>query len=322
MMDSPIIDTTEIAFRDRITLNGLVRVSVANLHKGPSFTFPVVTQALMGTSVKIIQTKDDWLYIQLPDGYLGWVSETVNIVSDENYEVWTKAPKLIITERQGYCFSSAKENGIVSDIVIGDIFTIKAESETHYQVIYPDNRNGFVRKSFAQPFNQWISTRNPTESSVIETAKLFTGIPYLWGGFSSKGVDCSGFVKMVYFLNGIMLPRDADMQANVGLDIEIDPDFKYVKPGDLLFFGRKGPDDLKIPITHVGLSLGNKRYMQSSGDVHISSFNPDDPEFDMRRSESIVKIKRILGSEDLKTLDMVTGYKDLICKGRRDAVAL
>ncbi len=278
-------------------LYGLIRVSVASLHKEPSFSSPLVTQSLMGTVVSIIKTSGDWLYIQLPDGYLGWVSETVRIISDEQYKRWIELPKVIVIKMNDWAYSAVKMDCVISDIVIGDVFAVKNELDNWYEIIYPDNRVAYIKKGSGQLLKEWIFSRVLSEETIVKTAEQFTGIPYLWGGASSKAVDCSGFVKMIYFLNGILLPRDADQQALIGNEVIADTEFTNIRPGDLLFFGRKKDDTSVIPITHVGLSLGGKKFIQASGDVHLSSFDTNDNEFDKRRTESLLRIRRIIGTD-------------------------
>ena len=116
--------------------------------------------------------------------------------------------------------------------------------------------------------------------SIIETAYTMIGIPYLWAGTSSKGVDCSGLVRTVLFMHDIIIPRDASQQAYVGERIEITSDFANVQRGDLVFFGRKAFSGRKEGISHVGIYLGNKQFIHALGDVHISSFEPADKNYD------------------------------------------
>lgn len=274
---------------------GLIHVSVANLHKSPELSSQLVTQALMGTEVSIIQSRGDWWQVRLPDGYLGWVCETVTELPGEKLQLWKDGEIAIVTSMQTWVYSEPDTNSdIVSDAVIGNQFTLIKKHGFFIKVRYPDNREGYITKSSCQYYREWLASRDLSGTAIVKTAKRFTGIPYLWGGASSKAVDCSGFVKMVYLLHGINLPRDADQQALIGNRVDFGNDISKIKPGDLLFFGRRKSNEIEIPITHVGVSLGGKRYMQASGDVHISSFDGKDKEFDKRRSESLLQVRRIL----------------------------
>lgn len=272
------------------------RVSVANLHKEPSYNSPVITQGTMGSVAVYIKRVRDWVMVQLDDKYIGWTNETVAEYSQEEFADYESAEKIIITALNDYVYDTEEMKNIVSDTVIGNIFRIVNTNRICYVVRYPDGRTGVINRKSAMLLTEWQKSRKNTAEAIVKTAGMFTGIPYYWGGISSKGLDCSGFTKLVYYLNGIVLPRDADQQAKCGTDVPLDKQFAGAKPGDLLFFGRKSENSVsdKIPITHVALSLGGKRYMQASGDIHVSSFDPKDPCFDKRRSESIQFARRII----------------------------
>lgn len=313
---TPVIEKIYVVNDFKKETKGLIRVSVANLHKDPSLSSPLVTQALMGTVVTVIKTVKDWAYIQLPDGYIGWISEAVAFLPDA-YQKYISMPKVIVTALHEWVYSSIDMDCTVSDTVVGNTFAIIEKFDTCYEIMYPDYRTGFINKQSVQTLQEWLNSRNATEKSIIETAKRLTGIPYLWGGTSSKAVDCSGLSWLVYYLNGLLLPRDADQQALTGKEIVIDAEFTFVLPGDLLFFGRRELDSTEdsnsteIPITHVGISLGRKKYIQASGDVHLSSFDPADIYFDKRRSESLLLIRRIIGVDStpgIRRLDQMPGF--------------
>lgn len=316
----PVIENICVVDNPKNDIKGLIRVSVANLHKDPSLSSPLVTQALMGTVVTVIKTIKDWVQIQLPDGYIGWISETVTFLPDDAFQKFISMPKVMVTALHEWVYSSIDMDCTVSDTVAGNTFSIVENFDTCYKVIYPDHRTGFIKKQSVQPLQEWLKNRSITEQTITETAKFLTGVPYLWGGTSSKAVDCSGLSWFAYYLNGLLLPRDADQQALIGKEVVIDTEFTNVLPGDLLFFGRreftsvensKDIESADIPITHVGISLGRKRYIQASGDVHLSSFDLADNNFDLRRSESLLRIRRIIGLDNVpgvRRLDQIPGF--------------
>jgi cell wall-associated NlpC family hydrolase len=132
--------------------------------------------------------------------------------------------------------------------------------------------------------------------SIYHTAETLMGIPYVWGGTSIKGLDCSGFTKIIFQLNGIQLPRDASQQVHVGELVDIEDGFDKLLPGDLLFFGIKNPNSQKERITHVAIYLGNLDFMHASGRVRINSFNRSKSNFAENRFKTFIKAKRILSS--------------------------
>ena len=163
-----------------------------------------------------------------------------------------------------------------------------------YQVKYPDGRLAFVKKEEAQTYNSWLAALNPTEESLVATSKQLMGLPYLWGGTSSKGVDCSGFTKTIYFLNGMVLPRDASQQVHAGAIIDKDKDFSKLAVGDLLFFGRQATDSTKQRVVHVGMWIGNNQFIHSSGRVHISSMDKEAINFDEFNLNRYLQSNRML----------------------------
>jgi hypothetical protein len=167
------------------------------------------------------------------------------------------------------------------------------------KISFPDGRVGYVRKADCISFDDWCNIP-PNKNSIVTVSGKMMGFPYLWGGTSSKGVDCSGFTKLVFYSQGIVLARDASQQAKYGEPVDFS-DFKNLQIGDLLFFGRSAKR-----ITHVGIYLGNGDFIHSSGRVHISSIFPEDPKFVPERN--LVAVRRILNSVDKEGIISVKNH--------------
>lgn len=277
---------------------GAVNLSVANIRAKPEHSSELVTQALLGTPVKVFKKNRGWYLIQTNDDYLGWVDDDgIELMDKSSLEEWNKAGKVIYTGIFGMSYSEKDKNSIpVSDVVAGNIFTWLTEKDNFVQVKYPDGRIAYLSANEAQDYNSWLASLDITAGNITKTAKSLMGLPYLWGGTSVKGVDCSGYTKTVFFLNGILLLRDASQQVNVGELIDTKDGFDNLQPGDLLFFGSKATEEKPERIIHVGIYLGNLEFIHSSGRVKINSLDPSKENFSEYRFNTFVKAKRILSS--------------------------
>lgn len=219
----------------------------------------------------------------------------IEILKNNDFKTWKTAEKIIYTNITGFSYTSTTRQETVSDLVAGSILELVADEGSFYQVKYPDGRLAFVKKEEAQTYNSWLAALNPTEESLVATSKQLMGLPYLWGGgTSSKGVDCSGFTKTIYFLNGMVLPRDASQQVNAGIIVDKDKDFSKLAVGDLLFFGRPATDSTKQRVVHVGMWIGNNQFIHSSGRVHISSIDKEATNFDEFNLNRYLQSNRML----------------------------
>ena len=144
-------------------------------------------------------------------------------------------------------------------------------------------------------FNIWRENVDCTGEDIVRCASTFIGLPYLWGGSSSKAFDCSGFSQTVYYLNGIILLRDASLQALHGINVDISGDYEDVRPGDLLFFGSR--EDSKLRVTHVAVYMGDNEYIHSSGRVMINSLDSLRSNYSGNRKKSLLAVKRIIGAD-------------------------
>ncbi len=299
-----LLSSTGIQFVDSIRLLpvaspgqktwGLATLSVSNLRSKPDHASELVSQALMGTPLKILDYQDGWYQVQTPDYYIGWMdSGGLARFTASEMDRWKKSDRYIFNRIFGNAFDSPdRKSSVVTDLVLCDLLEVEAEIKGFLKIRIPDGRTAFVRKSDCLSFQEWTG-RKPDVQSILSVAKQMTGFPYMWGGTSGKTVDCSGFTKTVYYSQGIILARDASQQAQYGQH----PDFTEIanlQPGDLLFFGRTAQR-----VSHVGIYIGNSWYIHASsafGMVHVNSIDPKNQAYILTEKKKLVAASRIMNS--------------------------
>lgn len=297
-----LIDSIEVLPSAKLgnKIYALVNLSVCNIRSKPEHSAELATQALMGTPLKIYKEEGGWYLVQTPDDYLGWVDDDgISLKTSKEMMAWLNSEKVIYAHFFGFIYSDKDFSVSISDAVGGNIFEKINKSDNYFEVKLPDGRIGFVKINEAKEFKQWFSNLSFKADDIIDVGKKMLGFPYLWGGTSFKGIDCSGYMKTIFFLNGLILPRDANQQALIGEEILFDKEFSNLKPGDLIFFGRRGNQVRPERITHVGIYIGDKKFLHSSGRVRLDSFDKDDPNYNEYRLNTIVRIKRLLENKDL-----------------------
>jgi hypothetical protein len=313
------LKSRNIIFKNRITIlpetklgdstYALINVSVANIRSGSDYSEEMVTQALMGTPVRVYKRDGFWYYIQTPDNYLGWVSvPSIKRFTKAQIKSWIDSPRLMYIKNAGVVYEDASDkSAVVSDIVSGCILKIIGEKKKFYKVEFADKKRvGYILKTEGMIYEKWLSSRNSAPENIVATAKTFMGHPYLWGGTSAKGMDCSGFTRLVYFLNGVILQRDASQQALYGEPVDTVNSFAELQPGDLLFFGSNGY------VGHVAISLGGNDYIHSGGILQINSFDPSKPNFSPYDLKILLKVKRLLtqiGKDGIQNIKDNSFYK-------------
>ncbi|MFW5774074.1 MAG: NlpC/P60 family protein [Tangfeifania sp.] len=296
-----------LQFRDEITLLpdstvgektfALVNISVANLRAEPRHSAELITQALLGTPVKVLKKENGWYMIQTPDNYISWVDPSgITPVTEAELQNWQQSERMIFTEDFAEVFRDQRFEEPISDISMGNILEVTSQNWRQVELRFPDGRTGFTANSGWEDFDTFKNETQPDTTNIINLARQFTGRPYLWGGTSSRAMDCSGFSKTVYFMNGVILARDASLQIKHGQLVEADPSFSQFQPGDLLFFGRLNPDSTQR-ITHVAISTGGTEFIHASGRIKENSFNPASDIYSEYRRESFMRARRITGEE-------------------------
>ena len=304
------IKSLGIEFKDEIKLlpavelgeriYGLVNLSVANIRTKPDHAEEMATQALLGTPVKIFKREFGYFLVQTPDEYISWVEDDgVTPLNKHELEEWKNSERVIYLKEFGFSYSKPDVTSIrVSDLVAGNILVKLGKENNFIKLKYPDGRIAFVEKEYCQKLTEWLEKKNPTNADIISSAEKFMGIPYLWGGTSAKGMDCSGFTKTVYFLNGIVLARDASQQVHTGILVDTKNGFENLQIGDLLFFGSAATDSTKERVTHVAIYYGNYEFIHAAGRIKINSFDRNTENFSEYRLNHFIRAKRILGSAD------------------------
>ena len=259
-----------------------VRLSAASLRTRGAHAGEMATQALMGTPLRVLQSGGDWWRVQTPDGYIAYIpsSSVVGKDSCPRSRAWRGAKRFIVTSLdQVKAYNSPTATGprdVVTDLVNGCIVTIPERRPNivnrRYHIELPDGREAYVDTSALKNIDQWAAqTFNP--ELILDVAYSLEGTPYLWGGTSTKAVDCSGLAKTAYFANGIILMRDASQQALTGTRIEAE-NWRDCRAGDLLFFGTRAGK-----VTHVAIYDSNGDYVHSSGRVKRNSVDPTNPSY-------------------------------------------
>ena len=293
--------------------NGLAfaALSVINMREEPSYPAELGTQALMGTPVKVhYHDNDYWVNIETPDGYKAWVNDMAIVPIDQaRLDAWKASKRVVVTSYYTFFLDAPRPDAEhVSDGVWGDIAEVTGTAGKYTKVALPDGRQAYVPTADVTDLRSWVDSRKAVipanapqaqveqaRAQIIATAKKFLGVPYLWAGTSLKGVDCSGFSKSVYFLNGYMLLRNASQQYKTGEPVDVSEGLDNLQPADLVFFGREATEDKPERITHVAIYLGDGKIIHSSMLVRINSLIEGQPDYYSRKP---IRACRIIGNQD------------------------
>ena len=255
----------------------IISTAVAPIHKEPIFSSEMITQALIWEFVEVIEESNDWVYVLMDDGYNGWLHSFYLCQSEflsYKFQYLIKRSTPIYREQH-------KIDSVVSILSFGSRIPIFQELDASYKIVLPDGGFAYMDKQVKSDVHD--------RKSIVKLAISLQRVPYLWGGKSSFGYDCSGFVQMVLKVNNILIKRDARIQLETkGLEkININ----QALPGDLIFFS---DNDI---INHVGFLIEGGKIIHCSGQVKIESIIEGESDYNDKLgklSKTIMSISALL----------------------------
>ncbi len=241
----------------------VVVVTVENMYSAADDSKDVVSQATLGQVVEVLESSGAFARVRTPDRYEGWIARAA-LAGYADARAPRYARSGTVVEVTSLMANLYREPDVTSarpllQAPLASRLEVVANGpgEGWRTVRLPSGETGYVQKGDLRPVDPSAPRRQGEPREIVATARRFLGVPYLWGGMTARGIDCSGLASRVYHANGVDLPRDAGMQFE-------DPDAVPVprgalRPGDLLFFGR----DAKH-VSHVGLYAGDGRFINST----------------------------------------------------------
>ncbi len=252
----------------------IVSSSVADVRRSPAHPSELVSQAVMGDRVEPLKVDGEWVLARLDDGYIGWIRSWHLIATppEQIHSFYVRADYRVAVNHSEVLSAPAADALPVTDVVIGTVMAATGRAGRGWVAVdLPDGRSGFVKSAHLEKRRQ---RKSPSREQLTATGLRFLGIPYLWGGSTPKGFDCSGLIQRTFRLNGRILPRDSDMQARFGAEKAVSS-LDDLQPGDLLFFGRAAQR-----ITHVAMVLPGRLFLHAYGQVRVNSLDPSHPLYD------------------------------------------
>jgi len=234
--------------------NAVVVEPVANMYSKPSLDAEVVSQAIYGANVGLVERAEGWARIRTPDDYAGWVP-LASVRPGPAYAAAGRVAEVRSLFAHIYREPDVTRHAPLLTVPFEtrlEVVSEPKEDPKWARVRLPDDRSGWVQLG-----DLAFDVKSLTVPELLEFSRRFLGLPYTWGGTSSFGYDCSGFMQMLARRRSVHMPRDAQPQADWS---GVEPvERKDLKPGDLLYFGESAKH-----ITHTGMYLGEGKFIDAT----------------------------------------------------------
>jgi cell wall-associated NlpC family hydrolase len=241
-----------------VTTKGVVIDSVTNLYSDASRDVELISQSILGTELTILESRDGWYYVEMPDRYRGWIEAShVGLYAPGDTPYASKGQVAQICNLFVFLYHQprASVRPPTHRITLGTRLEVVEPHDRWLKVALPDGAERWIQNGDVTISAADATATKGSVADVIATAKRFLGLPYLWGGTTPLGIDCSGFVQIAYHLHGASLLRDSSIQFTQP-DLEI-VDKQDLQAGDLVFFG-------ETRITHVGMYIGDGEFIHAT----------------------------------------------------------
>ncbi len=252
--------------RSSLPPSGVVINPAENMHSRPSAMSDVVSQALLGTNVVVLQTEKDpegevWYHVETPDTYKGWIiGPSLRLLKpgDKPYASQGNVFEVTALLANTYREPDVTKHKPVKVAPISSVLEVARETgERWAEIVLPCGTKAWIQKGDGVFHEGPVVWPRRTPEEMVALSERFIGLPYLWGGTSPFGLDCSGFVQLIYKMSGIPILRDADIQFEGSGLLAVAAGDEAA--GDLVFFG-----SAKNMIVHVGMMINREVFISAT----------------------------------------------------------